>query len=88
MPELSSVKIYTTQTCGYCFAARNLLNNKGVGFEDIDVSADVEIRQQMMSLSGRHTVPQIFINEQPIGGYDDLMALDAAGELDLLLGIT
>ena len=88
MSERASVIMYTTRMCGYCSAARGLLNNKGVEFEEIDVSADSAKRQRMTELSGRHTVPQIFINAQPVGGYDDIAALDAAGELDQLLGIS
>jgi glutaredoxin 3 len=88
MSERASIIMYTTRMCGYCSAARSLLNNKGVEFEEIDVSADSAKRQRMTELSGRHTVPQIFINAQPVGGYDDIAALDAAGELDQLLGIS
>jgi glutaredoxin 3 len=81
------VQIYTTQFCGYCAAARKLLSNKGVPFEEIDVGSDSALRAAMMERSGRRTVPQVFINGQPVGGYDDIAALNASGELDQLLGI-
>jgi len=81
----ATVLMYSTRTCGYCAAARRLLKKKRVSFEDIDVGRDPEKRRLMEELSGRHTVPQIFINEQPVGGYDDIAALDQAGELDKLL---
>lgn len=79
------VKIYTTPTCPYCMRAKNLLTRKGVAFEEIDVSASSQLRAEMMERSGGYTVPQIFIGGQPIGGCDDLYALDAKGELDRLL---
>ena len=81
----ATVKMYTTRTCPYCSAARRLLDGKGVTFEDIDVGADPELRRHMEELSGRYTVPQVFINDKPVGGYDDIAALDQDGELDKLL---
>lgn len=77
--------MYTTRTCGYCAAARKLLANKSIEFEDIDVTRQPELRQEMEQLSSRNTVPQIFINEISVGGYDDIAALDRSGELDKLL---
>ncbi len=82
---MATVKIYTTQICPYCVAAKRLLGKKGVQFDEIDVSRDAELRRTMEQLSGRRTVPQIFINEVPVGGYDDIAALDKLGELDKLL---
>jgi glutaredoxin 3 len=79
------VKIYTRQWCGYCFAAERLLKKKGVDFEKIDCTDDREKRQWLVEVTGRTTVPQIFINGQPIGGYDDMSDLDRRGELDKLL---
>ena len=87
MNESPVVHIYTTRWCGYCTAARNLLNKKGVQYEDIDVGTDRKLRQKMTELSGRRTVPQIFIDAKPVGGYDDIAALDASGELDAMLGL-
>lgn len=80
-----TVTIYTKPTCPYCAAAKAMLRNKGVGFTEIEVSTQAELREEMMKRSGRHTVPQIFIGDTHVGGYDDLAALDAAGELDALL---
>jgi glutaredoxin 3 len=79
------VELYTTSWCPYCSRARALLQSKGVTIEDIDVEARPEARAEMVARSGRHTVPQIFINQAHIGGCDDLVALDAAGKLDPLL---
>ncbi len=77
--------MYSTRTCGYCTAARRLLATKGVEFEDIDIRQQSGLRQEMEKLSGGKTVPQIFINESPVGGYDEIAALDLTGELDKLL---
>lgn len=79
------VRMYTTPWCGFCAAARKLLDSKGIGFEDIDVSMDPELRQQMTKLSGGTTVPQIFIDGKPVGGYDEIAALESTGELDRML---
>jgi glutaredoxin 3 len=83
---MARVVIYTTNYCPYCFRAKALLRSKAVEFEEIDVTDDPERRAEMEHLSARRTVPQIFIDEQPIGGYDDARRLDAIGELDRLLG--
>jgi glutaredoxin 3 len=80
-----SITIYTTPTCPYCTAAKTLLRNKQAGFTEIDVSTRPELREEMVSRSGRRTVPQIFIGTTHVGGYDDLAALDGAGELNPLL---
>ncbi len=82
---MAHVRIYTTTYCPYCSAAKSLLRAKNVQFEEIDVTNDSERRSEMEKLSHRFTVPQIFINDQPIGGYDDAQVLDARGELDRLL---
>jgi glutaredoxin 3 len=80
------VEIFTTPWCSYCVAAKRLLAQKGVAFEETDVSGDMALRREMMQrAAGRHTVPQIFINGRHVGGSDDLYALDRAGKLDLLL---
>lgn len=78
--------MYATSWCPYCARARALLTAKGVRFEEIDVEASPDGWQQMKNRSGRRTVPQIFIGERHVGGSDDLHALDAAGQLDPLLG--
>jgi len=78
--------VYSTPFCGYCGAAKRLLTGKGAEFTEIDVMFDPEQRRQMIEGSGgRQTVPQIFIDGRHIGGFDDLSALDASGELDDLL---
>lgn len=83
---MQRVEIYTTPFCGYCAAAKRLLNAKGVSFEEIDVSADPDMRQAMVQrANGRRTVPQIFIAGQHVGGSDDIHALDRVGKLDPLL---
>jgi glutaredoxin 3 len=80
------VIIYGTEFCPYCTAARMLLKKKGVNFEDILVSGDNELRQKMERLSGGRTVPQIFFDDKPIGGFDDLYSMEQDGRLDELLG--
>ncbi|MFZ9708113.1 MAG: glutaredoxin 3 [Steroidobacteraceae bacterium] len=84
---MSAAKIvmYSSNWCPYCLRARRLLQSKGVAFEEIDVDADPQRRQDMRQRSGRHTVPQIFIGARHVGGCDDLHALDAAGQLDPLI---
>lgn len=83
---MAQIVIYTTTYCPYCAAAKALLRSKKVAFEEIDVTRNAEGRAEMEALSGRRTVPQIFIDGRPIGGYDDARRLDAGGELDRLLG--
>jgi glutaredoxin 3 len=80
-----SVVMYTTSWCPYCARARNLLASKRVAVEEIDIEAQPEARAQMIARSGRQTVPQIFIDEDHVGGCDDLHELDAEGRLDLML---
>ena len=80
-----NVLMYATGTCPYCINAERLLTEKGVKINKIRVDLQPELRQEMMQKTGRRTVPQIYINHQYVGGYDDLRALDVAGKLDLLL---
>jgi glutaredoxin 3 len=82
---MAKVVVYTTQFCPYCVRAKSLLQRKGVSFEEVDVSNDDALREQMIEVSGRRTVPQIFINGEPIGGFDELYALEQDGQLDRLL---
>ena len=83
---MKSVEIYTSPLCGYCHAAKRLLDGKGVSYSEVNVTIDAAKRQEMMQrANGRHTVPQIFIGETHVGGFDDLSALDRAGKLDALL---
>ena len=79
------VKIYTREWCGYCTAALRLLKQKGVEFEHIDCSADPATRKWLVEATGRTTVPQIFIDGQPVGGYTDIRDLDERGVLDRML---
>lgn len=83
---MKPVEIYTTPYCPYCIAAKRLLDKKGVPFTEIDVSRDPAMRQAMMQrANGRHTVPQIFIGGQHVGGCDDLHDLDYRKALDPML---
>ncbi len=75
------VKIYTTSYCGYCRMAKALLASRKIAFEEVDVTADDEARDWLVKETGRRTVPQIFIGDESIGGYQELAALDANGEL-------
>lgn len=79
------VRMYSTRFCPYCLCARMLLKRKGVEYEDIDVGGDQQLWDEMENLSGRETVPQIFIGDTHVGGYDDMAAMDRAGKLDALL---
>lgn len=81
---MSEIRVYGTNSCGWCLAARMLLKRKGLDFEDVLVSEPGK-RAEMERLSGRRSVPQIFIGTQPIGGYDDLVALERSGELDRMI---
>lgn len=83
---MAIVEIYTKSTCGYCMMAKRLLQRKEVSFTEISVGGDAEKLQEMLQRSnGGRTVPQIFIGELHIGGFDDMSALDQAGKLDSLL---
>lgn len=83
---MQAVKMYTTATCPYCIRAKQFLKSKGVqSIEEIRVDGEPARRQQMMEITGRRTVPQIFIGGQHVGGCDDLLALDARGGLMPLL---
>jgi len=79
------ITMYATRSCPYCHAARQLLESKGCAWEEIDVAAHADRRREMMERSGQHTVPQIWIGERHVGGYDDLAALNRSGKLDELL---
>ena len=83
---MQAVKMYTTAVCPYCIRAKQVLNARGVQqIEEIRVDVDSAERIKMMEITGRRTVPQIFIGATHVGGCDDLMALDARGELTALL---
>jgi glutaredoxin 3 len=78
---MKRVLVYSTQICPYCVRAKHLLKSRGIAFEEIDVSGDAEARARLVEMTGRRTVPQIFIGEEAIGGFDELAALDRKGEL-------
>ncbi len=84
---MTKITMYSTRVCPYCIMAERLLVSKGVEItEKILVDVDPVRREEMMTRTGRRTVPQIFIGETHVGGFDDLSALDKAGKLDPLLG--
>lgn len=84
--RMAPVTIYTTPTCGYCAAAKRLLAEKGVAFDEIDVARNPKLREEMVQRArGGRTVPQIFVGATHVGGYTDMAALDRAGKLDPLL---
>lgn len=82
---MSNVIVYSTQNCPYCVSAKELLTRKNISFEEVRVDENPDELAKMMKLSGRRTVPQIFIDDKPIGGFDDLAALNDSGELDNLI---
>jgi len=82
---LAKIQMYSKSWCPYCRMAKRLLAAKGQKWEEIDVEEQPERRREMVDRSGRTTVPQIWIDERHIGGYDELSRLDASGELDCLL---
>jgi len=82
---MSQVVIYTTDYCPYCHAAKDLLRKKNVAFTEIDVEGDEQKRAWLTKVTGQRTVPQIFINDKPYGGFSDIKTLDDRGELDAIL---
>ncbi|MBY6159531.1 glutaredoxin 3 [Mameliella alba] len=83
---MKPVEMYFSPLCGYCHAAKRLLDSKGVEYAGINVLEEPQRRSEMMDrANGRHTVPQIFIGETHVGGFDDLAALERQGKLDALL---
>jgi glutaredoxin 3 len=83
---MNAVRMYTTQVCPYCIRAKALLKQRGVAqIDEVRIDLDPEQRDQMMALTGRRTVPQIFIGDTHVGGCDELMALDRSGGLAPLL---
>ena len=84
---MKKITLYSSRTCGFCRAAKNLLDEKGISYKEIDISSDPELRGQMMTkANGNRTVPQIFINDAHLGGFSDLYSLQQSGTLDKLLG--
>lgn len=82
---MTKIIVYSTGACPYCRQAEALLIRKGLPFETIRIDHDPEMLAEMMRITGRRTVPQIIINEQPIGGFDDLYQLEQSGKLDIML---
>lgn len=82
---MANILIYTAAQCAYCTRAKQLLDRKALPYQEIHVDTDEHARQEMEKRSGRRTVPQIFINGQSIGGFDDLSTLEKTGKLDTLL---
>jgi glutaredoxin 3 len=82
---MAKVTMYSTAVCPFCVMAERLLKSKGVDIEKVRVDLDPPRRQEMMERTGRRTVPQIYVGEKHVGGYDELAALDRAGGLDPLL---
>jgi glutaredoxin 3 len=86
VPVVKLVRIYTTSSCGYCERAKALLQDKGVAYEEIDVTEDDDAREKLVELSGGlRTVPQIWVGDAHVGGYSELAALDRGGKLDEML---
>ena len=81
---MARVRMYTTRWCGYCVRAKALLEQRGIPFEEISLDDDPVFRQTLFDLTGRWTVPQILIDDEPIGGFSELWQLDRAGGLDNL----
>ncbi len=83
---MKPVKVYTTTYCGYCDRAKSLLRRKGVEYEEIDVTGDDEMRMKLVQMSGgMRTVPQIWVGDTHVGGFDNLSELDRSGKLDTML---
>ena len=83
---MSKIEVYSTAVCPYCVAAKNLLKSRGLEWVEVRIDTDAAERDAMLARSGgRRTVPQIFVNDQHVGGYDDLVAADRSGKLKQLL---
>lgn len=83
---MAKIEIYTSPLCGFCHAAKRLLDSKGLEYEEFDVLFKPSLKQEMMARAdGRRTVPQIFIDDQGIGGCDELHALESSGKLNQML---
>ena len=83
---MASITIYTKPTCPYCIAEKALLRDKGATFNEISIEGDLRAAASLSQRSGRRTVPQIYIDDYHVGGYDDLKALEDRGRLNALLG--
>jgi len=81
---MARIRMYSTTWCGYCIRAKALLDRRGLEYEEIVMDDDPAFRQKLLEMTGRWTVPQIFIDDVPIGGYTELWCLDRDGRLDEL----
>jgi len=81
---MARIQMYTTRWCGYCVRAKTLLESRGISFEEISLDDDPDFRQRLLDRTGGWTVPQIVIDDRPIGGYTELWQLDRSGELERL----
>jgi glutaredoxin 3 len=82
---MARIRVYSTRWCGYCVRAKALLESRGLEYEDVSLDDDPGFRQKLFDLTGNWTVPQILIDDKPIGGYTELWRLDREGRLDELL---
>ena len=82
---MANVIVYTSNNCPYCMAAKKLLNELNAKFKEIRIDNDDALREEMIKLTGKRTVPQIIIDEKPVGGFDDLSALHKSGTLQPML---
>jgi GrxC family glutaredoxin len=85
---VAEIVVYSTEVCPYCVMAKRLLESKGLTYREIDVTHDEALQQEMVTRSGRRTAPEIFIDDDLVGGYDDLARLNATGELDRRLRLS
>jgi len=81
-PEIT---IYTSAICGYCVAAKNFLKSRGLGWKEVRIDTDPDQREKMVAMTRRTSVPQIFVGDTHVGGYDEMMAMHRAGKLEALL---
>jgi len=81
-PTVKNIRVYTTPICGYCVMAKRLLSSLGIEFTEVDIGGDEEMRAWLVEETGRRTVPQIFIGDEAIGGYTELVALHRSGGLE------
>ncbi len=84
MEAVARIRMYTTRRCGYCIRAKTLLDSRGLPYEEINLDDDPGFRQKLLELTGGWTVPQILIDDEPIGGFTELWRLDKSGELEKL----
>lgn len=85
MPQTPPITIYTSAICPYCISAKNFLKSKGLGWTEIRIDMDPAERERMMARAKRTSVPQIFVGDVHVGGFDDMMALHRAGKFETLL---